>query len=98
MNTALLDIYSDYLISQSHYATATGLAAMLDGEGSHDQVSRFLRAEAYDAKALWEYVKPQVRRHEQKKGGVLLLDDPISEKNDTDENAINCWHFSHAKR
>ena len=30
-------------------------------------------------------------------GGVLLLDDTISEKNYTDENAINCWHFSHAK-
>ena len=29
--------------------------------------------------------------------GVLILDDTISEKPYTDENAINCWHFSHAK-
>ncbi len=43
MKTDLLDIYSDYLISQNHYATATGLAAMFDGEISHDQVSRHLR-------------------------------------------------------
>ena len=97
MNMELLDIYSDYLISQSSYATATGLAAMLNGEVSHDQVSRLLRIEEYGSKELWTYVKPAVRRHEQKTGGVLLLDDTISEKNYTDENAINCWHFSHAK-
>lgn len=42
MNKYLLDIYSDYLISQSQYATATGLADIFDGEISHNQVSRFL--------------------------------------------------------
>ena len=97
MNMELLEIYSDYLISQNHYATATGLAAMLNGEISHDQVSRLLRSGDYGSKELWTYVKPSVRRHEQKSGGVLLLDDTISEKNYTDENAVNCWHFSHAK-
>lgn len=97
MNKELLEIYSDYLISQNHYATATGLAAMLQGEVSHDQVSRFLRNADYGAKELWGYVKSEVRRHEQKTGGVLLLDDTIAEKNYTDENDLNCWHFSHAK-
>lgn len=97
MNKALLDIYSDYLISQHHYATATGLAETLDGEVSHDKVSRFLRAQDYGAKELWGYIKPEVRRHEQPTGGVLLLDDTISEKTYTDENAMNCWHYSHAK-
>jgi len=77
MNKELLDIYSDYLISQGHYATATGLAAILHGEISHDQVSRFLRAEDYDSKTLWEYIKPQIRRQEQPIDGVLLLDDTI---------------------
>ncbi|MES2998855.1 MAG: transposase [Pseudomonadota bacterium] len=97
MNKELLAIYSDYLISQTSYATATGLAAMLNGEISHDQVSRFLRAEDYGSKELWNYVKPEIHRHKQATGGVLLLDDTISEKNYTDENAVNCWHFSHAK-
>lgn len=97
MNKELLDIYSDYLISQNHYATATGLAAILDGEVSHDQISRFLRADDYGSKELWAYVKADVRCHEQSRGGVLLLDDTISEKSYTDENAVNCWHFSHAK-
>jgi hypothetical protein len=97
MNRELLEIYSDYLISQNHYATATGLSAMLNGEISHDQVSRLLRSGDYGSKELWAYIKPEVRRHEQKTGGVLVLDDTLSEKNYTDENAVNCWHFSHAK-
>src|SRR5689334_21082841 len=97
MNMELLEIYSDYLISQNHYATATGLAAMLNGEVSHDQISRLLRSGDYGSKELWAYVKSEVRDHEQKAGGVLLLDDTISEKNYTDENAVNCWHFPHAK-
>jgi hypothetical protein len=97
MKTDLLDIYSDYLISQNHHATATGLAAMFDGEISHDQVSRHLRCGEFGSKELWNYIKSDVRRHEQKTGGVLLLDDTISEKAYTDVNAINCWHFSHSK-
>ena len=97
MKTDLLDIYSDYLITQNHYATATGLAAMFDGEISHDQVSRHLRSGEHGSKELWCYIKPDVRYHEQPSGGVLLLDDTISEKTYTDENNVNCWHFSHAK-
>lgn len=97
MKMDLLDIYSDYLISQNHYATATGLAALFDGELSHDQVSRYLRAGDWGSKDLWCYIKNAVRRHEQKDGGVLLLDDTISEKTYTDENAVNCWHYSHSK-
>ena len=38
----LLDIYSDYLISAFGLTTATGLAATLDGQISHDRVQRFL--------------------------------------------------------
>lgn len=93
----MLDIYSDYLISQGQYATATGLSSLLEGEISHDQVSRFLRAEDYDSKELWRYIKGDVRRYEQSTGGVLVLDDSISEKTYTDENEVNCWHYSHAK-
>ena len=38
----LLDLYSDYLISSFGATTATGLSALLDGDVSHDQVTRFL--------------------------------------------------------
>lgn len=93
----MLDIYTDYLICQNKYATATGLSDMVDGEISHDQVSRFLRKNTFEPKALLKYVKSSVREHQTDRGGVLLLDDSIEEKPYTDENEINCWHYSHAK-
>jgi hypothetical protein len=96
MKLDLLDIYSDYLISQNHYATSTGLANMFQGEISHDQMTRHLRSKDYSSLNLWCYIKPDVRKN-QSADGVLILDDTISEKPYTDENAINCWHFSHAK-
>ena len=93
----MLDIYTDYLISQNKYATATGLSDMVDGAISHDQVSRFLNKNELGSKELWQYVKSSVHEHETATGGVLLLDDSIEEKPYTDENEVNCWHYSHAK-
>ncbi|RNC76676.1 hypothetical protein DA717_14620 [Piscirickettsiaceae bacterium NZ-RLO2] len=57
MNKELLDIYSDYLISQNHYATATGLSDLLEGSISHDKVTRFLNKNHFGSKELWSYVK-----------------------------------------
>lgn len=93
----LLDIYTDYLISQNKYATATGLEDLLEGQISHDKISRFLKESEFSGKELWKYVKPQVRKFEKERGGVLIVDDTIEEKPYTDENEIVCWHFSHAK-
>ncbi len=42
MNTDLLELYSDYLISSFSYTTATGLSKMTGGEVSHDKITRFL--------------------------------------------------------
>jgi len=42
MDKEKLDLYTDYLISNSGYATATGLSAMLKGDMSHDQMTRFI--------------------------------------------------------
>ena len=97
MDKKLLDIYSDYLIAQNQYATATGLSELLDGQISHDKITRFLNSKEASSKDLWEYLKPEIRRIEQAKGGVLILDDTIEEKTYTDENEIICWHYSHAK-
>lgn len=97
MDKKMLDIYTDYLISQNHHATATGLSALLDGEISHDKVTRFLNTDEYGSRELWQHVKPSVRQHEQAEEGVLILDDTISEKAYTDENEINCWHYAHDK-
>jgi hypothetical protein len=97
MEKQLLDIYSDYLISQNQYATATGLSALLDGEISHDKVTRFLNKEEFDAKDLWKYVKNIVGKYQKEPGGVLIIDDSIEEKPYSDENGIVCWHFAHDK-
>lgn len=93
----LLDIYSDYLIAQNQYATSTGLSYLLDGQISHDKITRFLNNKQLYSKDLWEYIKPEVRKIEADNGGVLILDDTIEEKTYTDENEIVCWHYSHAK-
>ena len=97
MNKEMLNLYTDYLISQTSYATATGLSSLVNGDISHDQVSYFLRTENFAPKHLWLLNKPQVREIQTPQDGVLLLDDTIEEKSYTDENNIVCWHYSHAK-
>lgn len=97
MTQDILDIYTDYLISQNQYATAIGLSNLLDGQLSHDKITRFLNHNHFTSKDLWQYIKADVRKYEESKGGVLIVDDSIEEKPYTDENEIVCWHFSHAK-
>lgn len=96
MNAELLEIYSDYLLSSFGQTTATGLSSLLDGELSHDQVTRFLNRDDYDSKMLWRHVKKAVREAE-REDGVLIFDDTIQEKPYTDENELVCWHFDHTQ-
>jgi uncharacterized pyridoxamine 5'-phosphate oxidase family protein len=96
METEKLEIYTDYLICNSGFATATGLSAMLEGEMSHDQLTRYLSARKYTSRDLWGLVKVTVRQVEQE-GGCLIFDDTIQEKAWTDENEIICWHYDHCK-
>jgi hypothetical protein len=42
MNKEILDLYTDYLISSFGQTTATGLSKLMNGDVSHDQVSRML--------------------------------------------------------
>ena len=39
------DLYIDYLLSTLGSATATGLSAMVEGEVSHDKITRLLCAQ-----------------------------------------------------
>lgn len=96
MKKETLELYTDYLLCTSGNATATGLSAMLDGEISHDKVTRFLSAQAYTSRDLWKEVKGTVRQMESE-DGVLIFDDTIQEKNWTDENELVCWHYDHTK-
>jgi len=95
MNQELFDLYTDYLISAFGPTTATGLARLLDGQVSHDQVTRLLATEPQKSADLWRVVKPLVRQVE-RPDAVLSIDDSIGEKPYTDENEIVCWHWSHS--
>ena len=92
----MLDIYSDFLILNQGQASATGLAALLDNEISHDAVTRFLAGEDLDSKVLWQEVKSVVRRVEHE-DGVLVFDDTVEEKEHSDENDLISWHYSHSQ-
>ena len=96
MNQKTLDLYSDYLLSSFGQTTATGLSKLMDGEISHDQVTRMLSSSKMTSKTWWKLIKPHVREIEQE-DGVIIIDDSIVEKPYTDENEIICWHYDHAK-
>lgn len=96
MNYQILDLYSDYLLSSFGQTIATGLARVLEGDISHDQITRMLASEKLTPQAWWKLVKPHVRQIE-RDDGVMIIDDSIMEKPYTDENEIVCWHFDHSK-
>jgi len=64
MNKERLELYTDYLLSTFGYATATGLSALVHGQVSHDQRTRFLSEQEYTSKDLWQEVKATVRKVE----------------------------------
>ena len=66
MKNANLDLYTDYLLTAFGAATATGLSAMVEGDVSHDQITRFLSAQEYTSKDLWREVKSTKRLSESK--------------------------------
>ncbi len=92
-----LDLYSDYLISSTGQTSATGLSRLLDGQISHDSITRFLTISDYNSKSLWKSVKPLVREQENE-DGCLIFDDCNIEKHYTDENDLICWHWDHSKQ
>jgi len=96
MNKEILDLYTDYLISSFGQTTATGLSRLMNGDVSHDQVSRMLASPKMTSKDWWLKVKPEVRKIEQA-DGLIIIDDSIEEKVYTDENEIICWHWDHSK-
>jgi predicted nucleic acid-binding protein len=93
----MLDLYSDYLLASFSQISATGLSNLMNGEVSHDQVTRFLSQEKKTSKNLWLIVKPFVKKI-QSEQGVSIIDDLIEEKPYTYENEIVCWHYDHSKR
>lgn len=96
MNQNHLDLYTDYLCVTFGKATATGLAAILDGDVSHDAITRFLSADDYTSRDLWQQAKPLVRQIEAD-NGVLIIDDTVEAKPYMEENDLIAWHFDHTQ-
>jgi hypothetical protein len=48
----IADLYSDYLLASFGATTATGLSDLLEGEISHDQVTRYLAGPKKTGKRL----------------------------------------------
>ncbi len=96
MNKEYLELYTDYLLSTFGHATATGLSTLVNGQVSHDQITRFLSGGEYTSKDLWLEVKTTVRKVE-REDAVLIFDDTVQEKPYTDENEVMCWHYDHSK-
>ena len=94
MKKSLLEIYSDYLLVSFGQTTATGLSSLLNGDLSHDQITRFLSEKDYDSKDLWREVKSSVRKIESDEG-VLIFDDTVEEKAHSKMNDLICWHYDH---
>lgn len=95
MKTNHLELYTDYLmVNAAGHATATGLSAMMEGEITHDQITRLLSKQEFTSKDLWKEVKSTVRQVESE-DACLIFDDTIQEKQWTDENEIICWHYDH---
>jgi len=91
----IADLYAEYLLASFGAATATGLSHLLEGEVSHDQVTRYWAGEKKTAAELWRTVKALVRQV-QSPEGVLIRDASIAEKPYTDETDLGWWHYDHS--
>jgi hypothetical protein len=89
-NKQIFELYIDYLVTSFSYTTATGLSNLLDGEISHDQITRFLSHKQFRSADLWKNVKKEVRETESDEG-VLIFDDTVQEKPYTSENDLINW-------
>ena len=94
MNRALIDLYSDYLITAFSQASATSLSRALDGQISHDTITRFLADHTLTGRDYWQLVKPFIREV-QGPNAVIAIDDFIVEKPSSDENSLIAYHYDH---
>ena len=89
------DLYTDYLLSSFGQTTATSLSRLLDGEVSHDVVTRFLNHAHQLGPTLWRQVKPLVRQV-QAPAGVFLVDDSLLHKPHSQPNGLVSTYFDHS--
>ena len=94
MDREMIDLYSDYLITNFGQATATGLSSVLNGEISHDSITRFLSDRELTSKDYWQLVKPVIRRI-QEANAYISIDDVIVAKPHSEETGAIAYYFDH---
>ena len=93
MNREMIELYSDYLLASYGPTSATGLSKLLEGDLSHDQITRFLRQEESLSQNLWKLAKPLVRKI-QNTDGVLIVDDTFISKTHSESNGLVEWYYN----
>ena len=93
MNREMIDLYSDYLITNFGQATATSLSNVLNGELSHDSITRSLADRELTSKDYWQFVKPTIREI-QDANASLSIDDLIVEKPHSEESGVIAYFLA----
>ena len=109
MDREMIDIYSDYLITNFGQATATSLSNVLNGELSHDSITRALADRELTSKDYWKLAKPIIREIQDENASLFLaphqhltglgrsIDDLIVEKPHSEESGVIGYYFDHTK-
>ena len=67
-NNNIFELYTDYLLTSFSYTTARRLSDILDGNVSHDQVTRFLsNKDYYTSEDRWKSLKKMYEKFADKK-------------------------------
>lgn len=93
---ALMDLYSDYLLSSPTVVSASVLVKILNDSYSHDSVTRMLAQPELSQHTFWKQVKKVIRQVESMEG-VISVDDTIEEKPYSTENELISWHYDHSQ-
>jgi hypothetical protein len=96
MDREMIEIYSDYLITNFGQATAISLSNVLNGELSHDSITRSLADRELTSKDYWKLAKPIIREI-QDENASLSIDDLIVEKSHSEESGVIAYYFDHTQ-
>lgn len=94
MTKAMIDLYSDYLLTAFRQTSATKLSLALDGAISHDKITRELGGQILTSSDYWKYIKPTIREI-QEDSAMIAIDDFILEKPESEENSVVAYYYDH---
>jgi hypothetical protein len=93
----LRNTYVDYLLSTEGHISATDLSVALEGEYSHDQITRLLCSGEVDDKTIYLKGKHFIKNKGIKGVVTLSIDDSVVLKPYMQFNNIVNWHYDDAK-